>query len=136
MLVEKARKLSYKLHYGQKDKAGKPYYLHPFAVAEMVESDKEKIVAYLHDTVEDTEYTEFDLYIEWGTEIGDAVMAMTHRMGEKYHDYIMRVKETPLARTVKLADLEHNMDISRIPHPRQKDFDRVKKYEKATRKLL
>ncbi len=129
--VELAMKVAEKAHAGQVDKGGKPYFGHPCAVAGMVDTDKEKIVAYLHDVVEDTGIDLDTIEILFGNEIADAVACLTHWDGEDYFDYIWRVKENPISIKVKLADLKHNMDLSRIDKPAQKDFDRIKKYVMA-----
>jgi (p)ppGpp synthase/HD superfamily hydrolase len=128
-----AAKLIAKLaHKGQKDKAGMDYFTHPEAVAAMLETPEEKTVGYLHDTVEDTDVTVEEIRAVFGEEIADAVALMTHTDGVPYMDYVKEIGKNPLARKVKLADLTHNMDISRIPNPTQKDYDRIeKKYKPA-----
>lgn len=128
-----AAKLIAKLaHKGQKDKAGLDYFTHPEAVAAMLETPEEKIVGYLHDIVEDTDVTVEEIRSVFGNEIADAVALMTHADGVPYMDYVKEIGKNPLARKVKLADLTHNMDISRIPNPTQKDYDRIeKKYKPA-----
>ena len=113
-MVEKARLLCKEKHLGQVDKEGKPYYLHPFAVARAVEGEEAKAVAYLHDVVEDTDTTLDDLRLYGFTpEVVEAVGAITREEGEDYFDYIERVRGNELARVVKLADLAHNTDPSR-----------------------
>lgn len=128
-----AAKLIAKLaHKGQKDKAGLDYFTHPEAVAATLDTPEEKTVAYLHDTVEDTDVTVEEIRAVFGNEIADAVALMTHADGVPYMDYVKEIGKNPLARKVKLADLTHNMDISRIPNPTQKDYDRIeKKYKPA-----
>jgi (p)ppGpp synthase/HD superfamily hydrolase len=128
-----AAKLIAKLaHKGQKDKAGMDYFTHPEAVAAMLETPEEKTVGYLHDTVEDTDVTVEEIRAVFGEEIADAVALMTHTDGVPYMDYVKEIGKNPLARKVKLADLTHNMDISRIPNPTQRDYDRIeKKYKPA-----
>lgn len=119
---------------GQKDKAGKRYYLHPKRLASQCQDDDQKIVAYLHDTVEDNPRM---FSIEkarrlFGDEVADALNALTHREGESYPAYLARVKRNPLALHVKLLDLRDNMDLSRISNPTEKDINRVKnKYQPA-----
>jgi (p)ppGpp synthase/HD superfamily hydrolase len=128
-----AAKLIAKLaHKGQKDKAGMDYFTHPEAVAAMLDTPEEKTVGYLHDTVEDTDVTVEEIRSVFGNEIADAVALMTHADGVPYMDYVKEIGKNPLARKVKLADLTHNMDISRIPNPAQKDYDRIEnKYKPA-----
>lgn len=117
-------------HKGQVDKAGKDYILHPMFIADQMDTEIEKTVAYLHDVVEDTKYTLDDLR-DFGSEVVDAVDHLTRRKNEDYFDYIDRVKENELARKVKLADLKHNADLTRIQNPTQKDKDRQRKYDRA-----
>lgn len=122
-------KLAYNIartaHRGQKDKAGKDYINHPLAVASFVAGHDAKIVALLHDTIEDTFVTEEDLRPLFSEEIVDAIVSMTHLNGEPYMEYIRRVSGNELAKTVKLADLRHNMDLGRIENPTEKDFARI-----------
>ena len=118
-------------HAGQKDKAGLPYVEHPRAVAARVESEEEKIVALLHDTVEDTDATIDEIREMFGSTIADAVALLTHDNSVPYMEYVAKVKENPIARAVKLADLTHNMDLSRIPHVTERDLQRIEKYKKA-----
>ena len=129
--IERAKAIATAAHQGQVDKGGYPYIGHPAAVASMVEGEYETAVAWLHDTVEDTDMT-LDRLREEGfpEEIIRAVDAMTRREGEPRGEYLERVKADPIARKVKLADLRHNSDISRIPEPREKDYRRVENYQK------
>lgn len=134
--MEKALILAAKGHTGQVDKGGAPYILHPIRVMLACEGEKEKIVALLHDILEDTAYTEADLRNEGFSEkILQAVLCLTHRQGEGYMAYIARVCENPLAARVKLADLQDNLDLSRIPNPTEKDFARIRKYEQAIKEI-
>ena len=131
-MIAAARIIAKLAHKGQKDKAGIDYFTHPEAVAAMLETPEEKVVGYLHDTVEDTDVTVEEIRTVFGDEIADAVALMTHTDGVTYMDYVKEIGKNPLARKVKLADLTHNMDISRIPNPTQKDYDRIeKKYKPA-----
>ena len=131
-MIAAARLIAKLAHKGQKDKAGIDYFTHPEAVAAMLETPEEKTVGYLHDTVEDTDVTVEEIRAVFGDEIADAVALMTHADGVPYMDYVKEIGKNPLARKVKLADLTHNMDISRIPNPTQRDYDRIeKKYKPA-----
>lgn len=130
--IEVAKLIATIAHRGQKDKSGVPYITHPEKVASLLDTPQEKIVGYLHDTVEDTSVEIEDIRGFFGDEIADAVALMTHADGEKYMDYVRRLAKNPLARRVKMADLTHNMDISRIRNPKQKDYDRIRlKYKPA-----
>ncbi|MBQ7170299.1 MAG: HD domain-containing protein [Synergistaceae bacterium] len=113
-LVNKAIDLSYDAHHGQKDKAGRPYFTHPFTVAMSMDTEAEICAALLHDVIEDTNITLDDLREIFPPEVTEAVDVLTHRNSESYYNYIRRIKASPIARKVKLADLAHNMDITRI----------------------
>ena len=132
-LVERARMIAAEYHKGQTDKAGMDYINHPDFVAEHVNTDKEKIVAYLHDILEDTNCPKETIRDEFGEEILEAIEAMTHKAGEDYLDYVRRAAQNPIARNVKKADLTHNMMIERIPNPTQKDYERLGRYKEAFR---
>ena len=123
---------AYQKHDGQLDKAGQPYILHPITVALGCKEESEKVVAYLHDVLEDTDATVDDL-INLGLlqEEIDAIVLLTKPKGEEYSAYIERVSKNRLATVVKMSDLRHNMQIDRIPNPSEKDFKRIKKYRKA-----
>ena len=131
-MVAAARLIARLAHRGQKDKAGNDYFAHPEAVAAMLDTPEEKAVGYLHDTVEDTEVTVEEIREIFGDRIAAAVALMTHADGVPYMDYVKEIGKDPLARKVKLADLTHNMDIRRIPEPKEKDHRRIeKKYRPA-----
>ena len=138
LMLGKALMLSYTAHKDQVDKGGAPYYLHPIYVALNVSNEDEKIVALLHDVVEDTDITLDDLRREgFSDEIVNAVDAITHR-DESYEIYIQKVKTNAIATVVKIADIKHNMDISRLNRKNltEKDIKRVEKYKKALDYLL
>jgi (p)ppGpp synthase/HD superfamily hydrolase len=123
-------------HNGQVDKSGKPYVLHPITVALNCESESAKIVALLHDVIEDTDATKEDL-IELGLskEEIDAVLLLSKPKKEDYLHYVKRVAENPIAREVKIQDLKHNMDLSRLSVITEKDIQRVERYKKALKTL-
>lgn len=129
---EKAYEIAKKAHLGQIDKAGEDYIKHPEKVASFVNSDEEKAVAYLHDVIEDTELTLEDLR-EYGfsEEVLKAVDVITKKKGQDYQTYLYSVKENKLARVVKLADLRHNSDLTRLINITEKDRERKEKYQKA-----
>lgn len=129
-MVNKAYEIAKKLHEGQFDKGGNPYILHPIKVAEMLETEEEKCVGYLHDTIEDCNIdAEYLLNEGFSKEIVEAVVVLSKINGENLNKYKKKVKANPLARKVKLADLKHNSDITRIKNPTEKDFNRLKKYK-------
>ena len=129
MYAQRAYALAKKAHLGQKDKGGNDYIEHPKAVASMMDTDIEKAVAFLHDVVEDTKISFDDLKeYRFSNQIIEAVKALTRHKNESYDAYIDRVIQNPIAKKVKLADMEHNSDITRIKNPSQKDYDRCQKY--------
>ncbi|MGX1175879.1 GTP pyrophosphokinase [Pseudomonas sp. R151218B TE3479] len=131
--LEKAISIAALAHEGQVDKGGAPYILHPLRVMLRLAHDEERIVAVLHDVVEDTATTLADLRDEgFSDAILSAIDALTKREGETYQAFIERAARDPIARRVKLADLAENSDLSRISEPSQKDLDRIEKYRKAT----
>lgn len=133
-LYKKAVMIAQEAHKGQLDKGGNPYIEHPLYVASQVDTMELKIVAVLHDTLEDSDMTANDLKKEGFPErIVDAIVMLTHEDGdeEAYLDYIRRVATNTMAAAVKKADLMHNMDMSRIQKPTEKDLKRRAKYEKA-----
>jgi len=130
--TKKAMKLCYEAHKGQVDKTGVPYVFHPFHVAEQMTSEASTIVALLHDVVEDTDYTLDDIAAAgFGKEIVEAVALMTHEDDVPYLDYVAKLKDNPIAREVKLADLAHNSDRSRLGEIDDETKQRLEKYEKA-----
>ena len=135
--IQLAQQICQEAHFGQVDKAGKPYYLHPFAVADMCETEEEKVTAYLHDVLEDSEYDEMYLRMcGFSEKVVEAVKTLTKGVDEDYVHYIDRISQNKLATSVKLADLSHNMDIDRIEHPAEADYARVEKYRAAMKRLL
>ena len=130
--TKKAMKLCFKAHKDQVDKSGMPYVFHPFHVAEQMTDEATTIVALLHDMVEDTDYTLGDIAAEgFGKEILEAVALMTHEDDVPYLDYVAKLKDNPIARAVKLADLAHNSDLSRIGEIDEETKQRLEKYKKA-----
>jgi len=130
--LERAIEVAAAAHAGQQDKAGEPYILHPLRVMLRVASPEERIVAVLHDVVEDTHVTIEQLRAEgFSQTVLDAVDAVTKRDGEGYEEFVARAAHHPVGRAVKLADLLDNSDLSRLPNPTQKDMARLEKYRKA-----
>ena len=134
--LEQAIELAVKHHKGQYDKGGKPYILHPLRLMMSVDTDDEKIVAVMHDLVEDTHITIAYLSTAGFSEkVLSALDCVTNRDNEDYESFIERIAQNPLATKVKLADLEDNMDLSRIPEPSKKDYKRIEKYKRAKTRL-
>ena len=137
MNLEKAIQIAVTAHSGAKDKGGKPYILHPINVMMRVEKEDEKIVAILHDVVEDTDWT-FDALREEGFSeiIIEALKSVTkHNENEDYEEFVKRSLDNDIGRIVKIADLKENLDISRIGDLNEKDILRINKYKKALKVL-
>ena len=131
-MTKKALKLCFEAHKEQVDKSGMPYVFHPFHLAEQMKTEESTIVALLHDLVEDTEYTINDLTsMGFGKDITNAIALLTHADGVEYMDYVRAIKENPIAKAVKLADLKHNSDLSRLDVINEKALQRKEKYQKA-----
>ncbi len=132
--VSKALKIATRAHKGQLDKAGEPYINHPKTVARMLGTEDAQTVALLHDVIEDTSVTPNDLRkAGFSDDIITALDCLTQREGEMRQEYIMRVAENLLATLVKLSDLKHNQELSRIKNPSEKDFERVARYREEER---
>ena len=130
-LTKKAIKLAYKAHKDQYDKAGVPYINHPLHLAESMDDEYTTIAALLHDVVEDTNITLDDLAKEFPKEVIDALKLLTHHKGVPYMDYVAKIKTNDIAKAVKIADLKHNSDLTRLDNITDKDLERVKKYQEA-----
>ena len=128
-LTKKALKIAYNAHKHQVDKTGLPYIYHPLHLAYQLETEDEITLALLHDVIEDSHYTFEDL-IQSGIpdHIIEALTYLTHDNNMTYEDYIHRISENSLSVRVKLADLKHNSDLSRLDHITDKDLQRQKKY--------
>ena len=130
--TKKAMKLCFKAHKDQVDKSGMPYMFHPFHVAEQMKDETTTIIALLHDVVEDTKYTLDDIAaMGFGKDVVDALALMTHDKNVPYLDYVAKIKDNPIARKVKLADLAHNSDPTRLDVIDEKVKERLEKYKKA-----
>ena len=129
--VDKARKIAEEAHKGAVDKAGKPYIFHPERVAASVKTPEKKVVAWLHDVVEDTDVSIEEIEREFGPETAEAVKAITHGKDEPWAAYLTRVKANEVAKAVKIADLIDNSNLSRLPEVKPKDVMRQAKYNRA-----
>ena len=135
-LLDKAADICITKHCGQRDKVGAAYFQHPMRVAMRCHSDDEKIVALLHDTLEDTDVTvEYLLAEGFPQHIVDGVLSVTKREGESYEDFVARAAQNPLGRVVKLHDLEDNLDIFRLDIVSPEMAARFTKYLAAHRFL-
>lgn len=131
-LTRLAMQISFNAHKEQKDKSGLPYVFHPFHLAEQMTDEIATCVALLHDVVEDTDMT-FEKLSELGftTEIIDALKLLTHDDSMPYMDYVKEIAKNPIAKAVKLADLAHNSDLTRLDIVDEKALKRAEKYKKA-----
>ena len=131
-LTKKALSLCFEAHKNQLDKSGMPYVFHPFHLAEQMETVETVVVALLHDIVEDTDYTIDDLKnMGFPNTVTDAIALMTHDAATEYMDYVARIKTNPIAKVVKLADLRHNSDLSRLNVVTSEALRRREKYLEA-----
>jgi len=130
--INKALNLMYEAHKGQKDKGNIPYVFHPYHIAEQMNTEDEIIVALLHDVIEDTKITLEDIKsYGFNNNILEALKVITHDKNINYIDYINKISKNKLATKIKIRDLKHNIDLSRIPNPTEEDYNRVNQYKKA-----
>lgn len=133
-LTNKAMRIAYDAHHGQVDQSGQPYIFHPYHLAEQMKDELTVCVALLHDVVEDTDITFEQLQQEFPEEIIETLKLLTHDDGEDYFEYVKRIRNNPNAVAVKLADIAHNSDQSRMTgtniSEEKKEYFR-KKYSRA-----
>jgi len=135
-LLERAIAIAEKQHTGQVDKAGRPYIDHPLRVMQAMSNDAERIVAILHDVIEDTDCTLDQLATEgFPGYILEALDSVTRRDDETYEAFVARAARNPIGRRVKYADLQDNADLSRIAAPTAADIGRTEKYHRAMAQL-
>ena len=134
--LEEAIRIAVEAHRGQKDRAGAPYVLHPLRMMLRVRTDAERMAAVLHDVVEDTPWTLDDLRARgFPDEVVEAVDRLTRRPEESYDAFVERAAAHPVARRVKLADIEDNLDLRRLDEVAPRDLDRISRYLRAWRRL-
>lgn len=134
-LTRLASKIAYRAHEGQTDKAGVPYIFHPIHIAEQMDSEESCVVALLHDVIEDSDITLEILSKYFNDDIITALRVLTKKENDDYVMYIKRVKTNKLATKVKIKDLEHNRDLTRLDEVTDKDRKRSLKYWQAIRYL-
>lgn len=134
-LTNEAMKIAYRAHHGQVDKSGIPYIFHPLHLAEQMTDEYTTCVALLHDIVEDTAITLSELAETFPAEVVDAVALLTHNDGVDYEEYISAIRENPIAKTVKLADIAHNTDLTRLTSP-EDQLAAKKRWEEKYSKAL
>ena len=130
-LTRKAMIIAYEAHKNQVDKSGVPYIYHPIHVAEQMNTENECIIALLHDVVEDTNVTFKQLEEVFSKEIIDILKLLTREENIEYDEYIKRIKNNSIACKVKIADLTHNLDKTRLDYVTEVDVKRNEKYKKA-----
>ena len=130
-LTKKAMKIAFEAHKEQVDKTGVPYIYHPIHLAEQMDTELECIVALLHDVVEDTEVSFEDLKKDFPVEVIETLKLLTHDKSVDYMDYVATIKNNPVAKKVKIADILHNADEKRLLNISETDIKRREKYRKA-----
>lgn len=131
-LTKKALRLCFDAHKEQTDKTGMPYVFHPFHLAEQMTDEISTVCALLHDVVEDTDYTLEDLSkMGYPSEVIDVLKLLTHDPEVPYFDYVKAISVNPIAKQVKLADLAHNGDVTRLDEIDERAISRTEKYKKA-----
>lgn len=135
--LEKAIEIALNAHAGQTDKAGELYILHPLRLMLKMKTETEKIIAVLHDVIEDSNLTFEDLEKEgFSKEIIESLEYLTKREEEDYLNFINRISSNKTASLIKLADIEDNMNINRIANPIEKDYERIEEKYKPALKIL
>ena len=134
--TKKALILCYEAHKNQTDKGGLPYVFHPFHLAEQMETEDTVIAALLHDVAEDTDYTLGDIAaMGFSDRVMNALALLKHDDSVPYMEYIQRIKDDPIARAVKLADLRPNSNLMRLDRIDAEAIKRAEKYKEAIRLL-
>lgn len=131
-LIEKSLTIALRAHAGITDKAGQAYILHPIRIMAKMTTDIEMSAALLHDVIEDSDITAADLLVEGiPSEVVEAVLCLTKQLDEDYLDFVLRAKQNAIARKVKMADIEDNINVLRLAKLTEKDLARVAKYHIA-----
>lgn len=131
-LSKKAMKIAYQAHKNQLDKGGMPYIFHPLHLAEQMDTEYSVITALLHDVIEDGSISLEDLKAEgFPDPVLEALSLLTHNKNVPYLEYIQQLKSNELARKIKLADLAHNSDTTRLSCLDEYSRRRIKKYKRA-----
>lgn len=132
--LDDAIDIAVRAHKGQKDKSGKPYILHPLFIMSKMKTEEEMIIAVLHDVFEDGPshiQKELKAKLLDQIDIFNSLIALTRKKDEDYQDFILRVSKDRLAVKVKIADIEHNMDLSRLQFIKARDITRYMKYRQS-----
>ena len=134
-MTVRAARIAEQAHRGQFDKGGRPYIFHPMQLAEQMTDEYTAAIALLHDVMEDTAVTDAQLAAEFPARVMEALRLLTHDRREDYFEYVRRIRQNPDAAAVKLADLRHNSDSSRLKNMTPAAAQRLEKYRKAMRIL-
>ena len=135
-LIETSLQIALRAYGGKTDKAGREYILHPLRVMAKMSTDLERSAALLHDVLEDSDITAEELLAEGiPAEVVEAVQCLTKREGEDYLEFVARTRMNSLARRVKIADIEDNIDVLRLSSLHESDYERIRRYHAAWRLL-
>ena len=131
-LTKKAMKIAFEAHAGQNDRGGLPYIYHPIHLAEQMDDENTICAALLHDVIEDSPVTLGELErAGFPDKVLGALRALTHDPKVPYMEYVAALRNDPIAAAVKLADLRHNSDLSRLDRVDERAIARAEKYRKA-----
>jgi|TARA_R100000935_G_scaffold44348_1_gene67219 (p)ppGpp synthase/HD superfamily hydrolase len=134
--LDQAISVATKAHFGQVDKSGQPYILHPLRLMFRFEAEVEMIVAVMHDVIEDSDFTYEDLKnIGFSNDVMEALDCLTKRENEDYERFILRASKNSLARKIKIEDIKDNLDLTRLNDITEKDLQRAEKYHRALKAL-
>jgi (p)ppGpp synthase/HD superfamily hydrolase len=135
-LIEKSLHIALQAYAGKTDKAGREYILHPLRVMAKMKTDLERSAALLHDVIEDSDITAEQLLAEGiPVEVVEAIQYLSRNENEDYQEFVARTKKNKLAATIKIADIEDNIDVLRLTSLDENDLARIKKYHSAWRLL-
>lgn len=135
-LTKLAINIMFEAHKNQKDKSGLPYVFHPYTVASSLDDEYSVVTALLHDVVEDSDIEFSYLETQFPSPIIEALKLLTHNPDEDYFEYVKKIKNNPIAKKVKISDLNHNSDLSRLKNISEFDLKRLEKYKKALNILM
>ena len=135
-LTKLAINIMFEAHKNQKDKSGLPYVFHPYTVASSLDDEYSVVTALLHDVVEDSDIEFSYLETQFPSQIIEALKLLTHDPSEDYFEYVKKIKNNPIAKRVKISDLNHNSDLSRLKNISEFDLKRLEKYKKALNILM
>jgi len=131
-MINKALRLCFDAHINQVDKSGVPYVFHPIHLAEQMDDEISIICALLHDVVEDTKYTFEDIKtLGFSEDVIDILKLLTHDKDTPYLEYVKQITTNKIASKIKLADIKHNSDLTRLEEVNDQILDKIKVYKQA-----